>query len=86
MESEDSSEQELDLDFSRNFHPFLRLYEQEESRTRTLAWTTNGVPDHDLKSIGRGYRFRRFLDSMKGFHSGSLDLSGRHLKVLPRNC
>ncbi|KAL4251574.1 hypothetical protein ABKN59_006687 [Abortiporus biennis] len=60
--------------------PFMRPLEEYENRITvwraTQGFTYRSVED-DL--IGSWIRLKRFFAIMEGFHTGTLDLSGRHL-------
>ncbi|KAL4243800.1 hypothetical protein ABKN59_010716 [Abortiporus biennis] len=80
----------------QTFHPPLRLYQYEElgQRLSTIRnhlsenWSTDDVEIvihiFDIPFC----RLRRFLHTVQGFHSGTLDLTGRHERryqpLLPR--
>ncbi|KZT30759.1 hypothetical protein NEOLEDRAFT_1166133 [Neolentinus lepideus HHB14362 ss-1] len=50
--------------------PFLRLYEKEEAEALQYQEEDSRVDDV--------WKLQRFLGVIKGFHTGSLDLTGRH--------
>ncbi|KZT30758.1 hypothetical protein NEOLEDRAFT_34055 [Neolentinus lepideus HHB14362 ss-1] len=87
MYSEDDEPQDLHRSEKlRPSRPFLKLYEEQEGAA-LLRVSQNGGEPGDCWEVAL-WRALRFLNVIKGFHEGSLDLTGRHewryLHYLPR--
>lgn len=67
-----------DLDDFEPSWPNLRLYEAEYRRAKRSFRAGGRRDGDDHSSI---HLLSRFLDEIKGFHKGKLDLSGRHEHV-----
>ncbi|KAF8993300.1 hypothetical protein BDQ17DRAFT_1431799 [Cyathus striatus] len=90
----DSSDSETELDSWKTASacrwPHLRLHDKDESHEKCEEWKrmdemkrngagTDQIQQREKKGDYRIYRVQRFFDSLKGFYTGSLDLTGRHL-------